>query len=82
MKLCDQIVRLYSYIGDLVFDPFAGSGTLGKAAIRLDRHFFMTEIQEDYIARIRENIGGMFGHDKPVRFLDFGEFKREARKWR
>ncbi len=81
LRLCDQVVRLYSFVGDLVFDPFAGSGTLGKAAIRLDRHFFMTEIQEKYISRIRENIGGMFGHDRPVRFLGLDEFKCEAKKW-
>lgn len=77
-RLCDQVVRLYSFVGDLVFDPFAGSGTLGKAAIRLDRHFFMTEIQKDYITRIRDNIGGMFGHSKQVRFLSLDEFKREV----
>lgn len=81
LRLCDQVVRLYSFVGDLVFDPFAGSGTLGKAAMRLDRHFFMTEIQENYIARIRENLGGMFGHDRPVRFLGLDEFKCEAERW-
>ena len=81
-RLCDQVIRLYSFVGDLVFDPFAGSGTLGKAAMQLDRHFFMTEIQENYVARIRENIGRMVGHDKPVRFLGLDEFKYEAKRWR
>ena len=27
--LCDRVVKYYSFIGDLVFDPFAGSGTFG-----------------------------------------------------
>ena len=82
LRLCDQVVRLYSFVGDLVFDPFAGSGTLGKAAMQLDRHFFMTEIQENYIARIRENLGEMFGHDRQVRFLGLDEFRCEAKRWR
>ncbi len=81
LRLCEQVIRLYSYVGDLVFDPFAGSGTLGKAAIRLDRYFFMTEIREDYVARIGDNLGGMFGHDRPVRFLSLDEFKGEAESW-
>ena len=81
LRLCNQVIRLYSYVGDLVFDPFAGSGTLGKAAIQLDRYFFMTEIKEDYIGRIRDNLGGMFGHEKPVRFLGLEEFKCEVKQW-
>ena len=81
MRLCDQIVRLYSFVGDLVFDPFAGSGTLGKAAMRADRYFFMTEIQEDYVARIWQNIGAEFGYDRPIRVVGLDEFKREAERW-
>ena len=82
LKLCDQVVRLYSFAGDLVFDPFAGSGTLGKAAMRVDRRFFLTEIKEEYIARIRENLGGAFGIDRPIKFMGLDEFKREADKCR
>ena len=40
LRLCEQVVKLYSFVGDLVFDPFAGSGTLGKAAIRAGRYCF------------------------------------------
>lgn len=54
IELCNRIIKFYSYIGDLVFDPFAGSGTLGKSAISLERYFFMTEIDEKYVNRIKE----------------------------
>ena len=81
LRLCDQVVRLYSFVGDLVFDPFAGSGTLGKAAIRADRCFFMTEIQLDYIARIRQNVGSAFGYDRPTRVMDMAEFELESKRW-
>lgn len=76
LKLCDQVVRLYSFVGDLVFDPFAGSGTLGKAAVQTDRYFFMTEIREDYVARIQENVG--FGNGRPTRIMRVPEFEKEA----
>jgi len=54
IELCNRVIKFYSYVGDLVFDPFAGSGTLGKSAIKLNRYFFMTEIDEKYVNRIKE----------------------------
>ena len=81
LRLCDHVVRLYSFVGDLVFDPFAGSGTLGKAAVGVGRNFFMTEIREDYVARIQENIGGGFVNDRPIRFIGADEFTHEATGW-
>ncbi|MCB5258964.1 MAG: DNA methyltransferase [Candidatus Cloacimonetes bacterium] len=54
IELCNRIISLYSYIGDLVFDPFGGSGTLGRAAIQLNRRFFLTEIKSEYIERMMQ----------------------------
>ncbi|MCY4308340.1 MAG: DNA methyltransferase [Rhodobacteraceae bacterium] len=48
VELCRQVIKLYSLKNDLVFDPFAGSGTMGAAAIELDRKFFLTEISKVY----------------------------------
>lgn len=53
-KLCDEIVKFYSMKGDLLFDPFAGSGTFGLSAMRSGRHFFLTEISEEYFNRMKE----------------------------
>ena len=78
LRLCDHVVRLYSFVGDLVFDPFAGSGTLGKAAMQIGRYFFMTEIREDYVTRIQENLRGGFVSDRPIRVMNLTEFAREA----
>ena len=79
LRLCQQVVKLYSFIGDLVFDPFAGSGTLGKSALQSDRYCFMTELQGEYVARIQQNIKGMaLEYGKSIRFMNVDEFKREA----
>jgi len=56
LELCNRVVKFYSFVGDLIFDPFAGSGTLGKAAINLNRNFFLTEIEIKYINRIKEEL--------------------------
>jgi DNA modification methylase len=40
----ERIVRAASNPGDLVLDPFAGSGEAGVAALRLGRHYLGVEL--------------------------------------
>ena len=47
--LLDRIVRAASNPGDLVLDPFLGSGTTAVAAARLDRRFIGIDISETYV---------------------------------
>ncbi len=56
-SLCERVVQYYSMIGDLVLDPFAGSGTLGVAAQRLNRDFLMIEQNEQYVQRMQQRLG-------------------------
>ena len=56
-SLCERVIRYYSMIGDLVLDPFAGSGTLGVAARTLQRDFLLLEINDEYIKRIQQRLG-------------------------
>ena len=53
IKLCERIIKYYSFKGDLVFDPFAGSGTFGQAAKKLDRYFFLTEKEYKYFTYMK-----------------------------
>ena len=46
--LADRIIRYYSFMGDMVLDPFAGIGTVGKAAGKLDRRFMLIEKSMSY----------------------------------
>ena len=55
-ELCERVIKYYSYIGDLVFDPFAGSGTFGRTAAKLNRKFFLTEQDHLYFEYIRDNM--------------------------
>jgi len=47
-KLLAKIVLASSREGDLVFDPFNGSGTTTVVAKKLDRHYLGVEIDENY----------------------------------
>jgi len=79
LELCNRVIRFYSFIGDLVFDPFAGSGTFGKAAMNLNRYFFLTEKEERYVRRIKETLGEnnrlSDNYIKP-RFFNLDDFKK------
>lgn len=55
MELCNRVIKFYSMVGDLIFDPFAGSGTVGKSAINNNRKFLMTEIDESYFNYIKSD---------------------------
>ena len=43
-----RCIRLFTYMGEVVLDPFAGSGTTLKVAKSLDRNFVGYEIMESY----------------------------------
>lgn len=55
-ELCDKIIKYYSYIGDTVLDPFAGSGTVGKSAKELGRGFILVEQKKEYYEYICNNL--------------------------
>lgn len=56
IELCNRVIKYYSFVDDLIFDPFAGSGTLGLAAVNLNRHFFLTEKEPKYVNRMKEDL--------------------------
>lgn len=47
-KLAEDIIQCFSKEGDVVFDPFAGSGTTLFAANKLKRNFLGCEIAQEY----------------------------------
>lgn len=54
--LCEKVLHYYSYKGDIVLDPWAGTGTFGVAALKLKRVPVLCEINDNYIELIRQNI--------------------------
>jgi DNA modification methylase len=47
-KLIERIVKASSNVGDLVFDPFSGSGTTAAVCKKLNRNFIGAEINPEY----------------------------------
>jgi site-specific DNA-methyltransferase (adenine-specific) len=54
----DRIIRVSSNAGDVVLDPFAGSGTTLVVAKRLGRAYLGMELSARYATQIRQRLGG------------------------
>lgn len=46
VKLLERIITMFSNEGDTVLDPFAGSGTTGRASIKTNRKYILLDINE------------------------------------
>lgn len=47
-SLFDEIIKIHTNEGDLILDPFMGSGTTGASSVKLKRSFIGTEIDKKY----------------------------------
>jgi modification methylase len=56
VELPRRFIELYTFAGDLVLDPFLGSGSTAVAAIRSGRHYVGYEIDGDYATTARRRI--------------------------
>lgn len=48
LELFEEILKVHSKEGDLIFDPFCGSGTTAVACKELNRNFIGSEIDSNY----------------------------------
>ncbi|MCA0045107.1 DNA-methyltransferase [Celeribacter litoreus] len=56
LELASRVIRLYSSEGDLVLDPFMGSGTTAVAALNWGRDFLGFEKERKYVELAERNI--------------------------
>lgn len=55
-ELVAQLIEMFSEEGQLIFDPFIGSGTTAIAAIRTGRKYIGCEINEEFCQICEERI--------------------------
>ncbi len=56
-ELPRRLIRMFTFVGDTVLDPFLGSGTTVKAALELGRNSVGYEINNTYEDIVREKVG-------------------------
>jgi len=66
LQLADRLVRMFSFVGDTVLDPFMGTGTTNVAANNAGRHSLGLELDSDYFdgacRRIHAETRDLFGN--------------------
>lgn len=64
-ELPKRLIKMFSFVGDTILDPFLGSGTTTLAAKNLNRNSIGYEINKEYIPAIEEKLNfekeGLFG---------------------
>lgn len=56
VELPRRLIELYTYRGDLVLDPFIGSGSTAVAAVEAERHYVGYETNEEYVGNAERRI--------------------------
>ena len=54
--LVERVLKLFSYKGDVILDPFNGVGTTTVVADRLGREYIGIDISESYCKKAEERI--------------------------
>ena len=62
LKLAERLIRMFSFVGDTVLDPFMGTGTSNLAAAELGRNSVGVEVEPAYF----ESAVSAFNKVKPV----------------
>ncbi|MBM4353578.1 MAG: site-specific DNA-methyltransferase [Deltaproteobacteria bacterium] len=64
MELAERLVRMFSFVGDTVLDPFMGTGTTNLAAAKWGRNSIGIEVDPEYFAhaerRLKKETAGLF----------------------
>ena len=71
VELPQRLIELYTYNGDVVLDPFMGSGSTAVAGVRTERHFIGYDTEATYVkaamARVEEERANRAS--KPLRMI-------------
>ncbi len=59
VALVERCIQLFTYDGDVVLDPFMGSGTTAVAAVNTGRHYIGYDTDAGYVRQARERVESM-----------------------
>jgi DNA modification methylase len=56
VELAERLIRMFSFAGDTILDPFAGTGSTTAAAVAAGRNSIANEIEPKYLAIAQERV--------------------------
>jgi len=70
-ELANRLIRMFSFVGDTVLDPFVGTGTTMVAAARAGRNSIGVEIDPAYISLAQDRLGKLLPSMITKRTMEF-----------
>lgn len=77
-ELPKRLIKMFSFVGDTILDPFLGSGTTTLAAKNLNRNSIGYEINEKFLPLIKEKVG--IDKEELIKNADFEIIKQKPLK--
>lgn len=74
-----RLIKLFSMVGDVICDPFVGTGTTGSVALKLGRHFVGTDSSKAYLKIAKANLEAV-ASELPSRVPRHALLHEDARK--
>jgi modification methylase len=71
LELPHRLIQLYTFAGDIVLDPFMGSGQTALAALQSGRRYLGYEVETDYVRLAEKRIRQFLLEFKSPSLLDF-----------
>jgi modification methylase len=65
VELAERLIRMFSFAGDMVFDPFLGTGSTTIAAVRAGRNSIGNEIEPKYLKLAWERVRKELDQPRP-----------------
>ena len=70
-SLVEKVIRYYSFVHDVVMDPFGGIGTTARVAYRLDRRFVLFELNKKYVEVMKNSLESWyFGSEEDICWMN------------
>ena len=68
-ELPKRLIKMFSFVGETVFDPFVGSGTTSLAAMKLDRNSIGYEINNDFLPVMQEKFSSVENSNHIIKYM-------------
>ena len=66
LEIPRRLIRMFSFVGDIVLDPFAGTGTTAIAALETKRNSISVDIDPSYVEETKNRLLRAINHPSPT----------------